>query len=467
MHPILRPIARRVLPIGLTAALLIQPALAAGQPTVPNGWTSPFSDVTEQNWYYPFVAVLNQDGVINGYDDGRFGALDTTRAGDAILMILKAAGVGTLEPLSGGHYASGYAQYAIDQGWVEEQEMPDLTGSVSRLFIAQLAAKALGLSAATGLSPFADVSDGYLTTLYQKGVVAGSQVGDQLVFQPDAPITRAEISAIIWQVREYATHIHFGNYTLDILEGVPVNPYSAADFGMENGRVTYLGTDREALLGIDVSSHQKEIDWNAVAADGIQFAMIRVGGRYYGTNSGTVFEDSWAKKNLQGALDAGLEVGVYFFSQAITVEEAQEEARFLLDLIDGYDLTGPVVYDWETIGTAPARTDNLDTATLNNQAIAFCQMVEDAGYSPMIYFNQRNAYLNYDLRQITKYPFWLAQYTSVPTFYYGFEMWQFTDSGSVQGISGRVDMNLWLRPVQDASQDIPQDIPQDVQTGRA
>ena len=168
--------------------------------------------------------------------------------------------------------------------------------------------------------------------------------------------------------------------------------------------------------------------------------MIRIGGRGYG--NGQLYEDTNFEENIEGALDAGLDVGVYFFSQAISVEEAREEAAYLLERIAPYDITYPVVFDWEVIGKSNARADNLDTDTLGACANAFCEAVAAAGYEPMIYVSLNTGYLKYDLRQIDQYDLWLAEYDDAPTFYYNFQMWQYTSSGTVAGIDGDVDLNL-------------------------
>ena len=435
---------RRALGGALSIGLLMQPALAAVTPDIPQGWTTPFSDVAKGDWYTPFVSTLNSQGVINGYDDGRFGPNDAVRAGDAILMVVKAAGSGNQPALEGAHYAAGYVQYALDRGWLTQaQAAVDLNAPASRLYIAALAAKALGLSASTKRSPFADVSDGYVTALYQNGVVVGEKSGGKRYFKPDNSITRAELSVIVWQVMSFDDYIHFSSHVLEKLDGVPVNRYDNAAFVKTDGRMEYVGGDRASLAGVDVSSHQGTVDWAKVAADGIDFVIIRCGGRYYG--SGKVFEDKQFKSNIQGALDAGLQVGVYFFSQATNQTEALEEAQFVLDTIADYPVDGPVVFDWENIGTDSARTDGMTSAQVTAAANAFCQTVEEAGYQPMIYFNQYIGYLLYDLDQVVQYPFWLAEYNAVPSFYYDFEMWQYTSSGSVSGISGKVDRNVWMQ----------------------
>ena len=338
---------RRALGGALSIGLLMQPALAAVTPDIPQGWTTPFSDVAEGDWYTPFVSTLNSQGVINGYDDGRFGPNDAVKAGDAILMVVKAAGSGDQPAPEGGHYAAGYVQYALDHGWLtQSQAAVDLNAPASRLTIAQLAAKALGLSASTKSSPFADTSDGYVTALYQNGVVVGEKSGSKRYFKPNDSITRAELSVIVWQVMAFDDYIHFSSHVLEKLDGVPVNDYDNAAFVSSDGMMTYT-KENGSLAGIDVSSHQGTIDWAKVAEDGIDFAIIRCGGRYY--QSGTVFEDKQFRANIQGALDAGIQVGIYFFSQATSAQEAREEAQFVLDTIQGYDVTGPVVFDWENI----------------------------------------------------------------------------------------------------------------------
>ena len=155
--------------------------------------------------------------------------------------------------------------------------------------------------------------------------------------------------------------------------------------------------------------------------------------------------DTQFLNNVQGALDAGLDVGIYYFSQAITVEEARQEAAYVVEQLAPYqdDVTYPVVFDWERQNYNGSRTQTIpDTGLLCDMANAFCADIEAAGYDAMIYFYQSLAYNNLDLSQLTDYPFWLAQYTDYPSFYYDFDMWQYTSTGRVPGISGNVDMNL-------------------------
>ncbi|WP_295764212.1 glycoside hydrolase family 25 protein [uncultured Oscillibacter sp.] len=233
----------------------------------------------------------------------------------------------------------------------------------------------------------------------------------------------------------------FGDMVLTPLEGMPLAPYDKDAFGRdEKGRVTYEADGRRAKAGIDVSTHQKDIDWPSVAADGIDFAILRLGHRGY--TEGGLFLDQTFEQNLRGALDAGLEAGVYFFSQAVTPEEAEEEADYVLEVLDGQALSFPVAFDWEPIPGDEARTDGLDGETMTRCAAAFCKRIEDAGYRAAVYFNQTQGYLRYDLRELTDYALWLAEYDAVPDFYYHFDLWQYSHTGRVDGIQGDVDLDL-------------------------
>ena len=232
----------------------------------------------------------------------------------------------------------------------------------------------------------------------------------------------------------------FGDRVMTPLEGMPLNPYDRAAFSQDSrGRVAYEG----ARTGIDVSAYQEEIDWPTVAADGIDFAILRLG--YRGYTEGGLFLDKTFEQNLQGALNAGLDVGVYFFSQAVTPEEAEQEADYVCSALDGYDITYPVAFDWEPISDESARTNGLDGETLTQCADAFCARVKEAGYTPAVYFNQSLGYLRYDLRELTDYALWLAEYDTKPDFYYHFDLWQYTHTGQVAGIEGNVDLDLDLR----------------------
>ncbi len=217
------------------------------------------------------------------------------------------------------------------------------------------------------------------------------------------------------------------------------NPIGLGDFALEGDYLSCLSTP--SVLGIDVSVWQGEIDWQQVKAAGVEFAMIRAGWR--GSELGVLAADENAQANYAGAAAAGVKVGAYFFSQAISVEEAVEEAEYLLDIIGDWTVEMPIVYDWEYI-SAESRTGSVDARTLTDCAKAFCDAVKAAGYAPMIYFNTDQSFNRLHLRELTDYGFWLAQYDTVLNYPYKIDMWQYTETGSVPGISGNVDVNLYF-----------------------
>ena len=227
------------------------------------------------------------------------------------------------------------------------------------------------------------------------------------------------------------------------LEGVPANELTEEFFSSRSGRIEYTGSDYDVLRGVDVSEHQLDIDWKQVAASGVDYAYIRVGWRGY--TEGGLFEDVYFERNIQGALDAGLHVGVYMFSQAVTVQEAIEEADFVLERIGKYNVTLPVVFDWEKIETAEARSHGLTMELRTDCARAFCETVKSAGYVPCVYFNRNLGYYGYDLTRLTDYEFWFSLPESgFPNFYYACDMWQYSFTETVPGIAEPTDMNLWF-----------------------
>lgn len=217
------------------------------------------------------------------------------------------------------------------------------------------------------------------------------------------------------------------------------NPYTASDFSDAGPYRTC--TAPGSMLGIDVSEHQGEIHWAEVRNAGIEFAIIRLGFRGY--SEGKVYPDAMALANLQGARDAGMKIGAYFYSQAVTVAEAKEEAAQALAVLEGMELDLPVVYDWEYV-SEEARTADIDSRTLTDCTVAFCEAVAAKGYRPMVYFNQDLAGRMFLLEELTDYDFWLAMYDAEMDFPYRVQMWQYTDSGTVPGISEPVDLNLYL-----------------------
>ena len=249
---------------------------------------------------------------------------------------------------------------------------------------------------------------------------------------------------------EYYTFqdVEGNSYEAPLLADVPQCTY---DFdNLETDETTgYKKFDDEengvtARLGIDVSEFQGEaIDWKQVKASGIKFVIIRLGYRAYGEN-GELVLDAMYEQNIEGALDAGLEVGVYFFSQAVNAAEAVEEAEFVLDNLASYKITGPVVYDTEEIKWDTARTDDNTKQEFTNYCKVFCDTVEQAGYAPMIYSNMKWMAFTLDMSELSEYDFWYADYHEKPQCPYDYKIWQYSEDGVVPGINANVDMNLWF-----------------------
>lgn len=206
-----------------------------------------------------------------------------------------------------------------------------------------------------------------------------------------------------------------------------------------------------SIKGIDVSRYQKIIDWKKVAADGVKYAILRVG--YRGYDLGGLIKDELFDSNATGALQNGVAVGVYFVTQAITVEEAILEAEFVLENIRAYNVTWPVVLDIEEAASVTARTTNLTKQQRTDFAIAFCETIKEAGYTPMLYCNIRWFIQELELERLTEYDKWLAQYFNRPFFPYELQMWQYTSSGRVDGITGNVDLNLSFVDYSDPDRD--------------
>ena len=198
------------------------------------------------------------------------------------------------------------------------------------------------------------------------------------------------------------------------------------------------GALNRTARGIDVSKFQGSIDWNAVKADGITFAIIRCGYRGYG--SGALVEDSTYRRNIQGAINAGLKVGVYFYSQAINEQEAVEEASMVLSLVSGYSLPLGVYYDTESV--SGGRANALSAAERTACAVAFCETIRGAGYRAGVYSYASWFYNALNFANISKYNIWIAQYRDKLSFSYKYNIWQYTGSGRVNGISKPVDMNI-------------------------
>ncbi len=233
-------------------------------------------------------------------------------------------------------------------------------------------------------------------------------------------------------------------YEVEIKPNIKKHDYNLKLFSHDGDRLSYEGDARYRYrLGVDVSHHQGWIDWAKVKAAGYEFAFIRIGYRGYGT-AGKVCIDREFFQNIQNAQAAGIDVGVYFFSQAINEEEAAEEAEFVLNNLKGYKLQLPVVYDPEHILDDDARTDDVPGEQFTNNALCFCRLVADAGYQPMIYSNMLWEAFEFDLEKLAEYPIWYADYEPLPQTPYAFDYWQYSNEGAVDGISGAADLDIHI-----------------------
>lgn len=421
-----------------------------------------FRDLDE-TWYTEAVLKANAAGVMLGYDN-LVRPTDGISRQEAALMIARACGLDSLSP-------SGQPLYYLDADSIAPWSLPVVALLTEGGYISdspeyfrpqEPITRAETVVILNNLITRLWRSDGlFSTAVVGNAVVAGSRAmivnsfiqGDLLIVGGkteqvvliDTAVSGRIINKSNAQVTLLGTHdqpdsVFYGDKILPLLPNIQRNTYAATDFTTVDGRLVYDNGRQRSSAGIDVSEHQQVIDWEAVAEDGIEFAFIRLG--YRGYTEGKIAEDAFFRQNLEGAKDSGLDVGVYFYSSAISVEEALEEAEFVLSKLRGVRLDYPVVFDWETVGAADSRTKQIDPQLLTDCAIAFCERIADGGYQPMIYANSVLAYTFYDLSRLSDYPLWYAAYNTTPEFYYSFDIWQYTSSGAVDGINGRVDMNL-------------------------
>ena len=236
----------------------------------------------------------------------------------------------------------------------------------------------------------------------------------------------------------------YGEIFVPVYSDVPASTIDTDKIIMRNGYAYYMENgEAVSTTGVDVSEFQGDIDWTQVKQAGIDFAFIRIGYRTYG--DGIVTYDSAFQRNIEGAQAAGIKVGAYFYSQATSADEAVDEADAVIDALAPYDITYPVVYDWEIVHDA-ARTDEVSVEVLADCCVAFCERVKDSGYTPMIYQNKATSMHKLDLPRVKDYDFWLAEYDEKPSYYYDFKIWQYSSTGRIPGIEGDVDLNLCFRP---------------------
>ena len=259
--------------------------------------------------------------------------------------------------------------------------------------------------------------------------------------EPETPTLRATIPVL--------------NETAFVFQDLAPFQFDDSDFVWQGDRLAYVGDDYDVRFGIDISAYQTEdrrnheIDWEAAKADGVEFAIIRVAIR--GTSEGALWIDNFFGQNIDGAMAAGIQTGAYVFSQAVSEEEAIEEANLVIDCLREHPIDGPVCYDWE-VENRTYRTYRVPGKTATACALAFCQRIEEAGYTPMIYTSHEIADLRYDWDTLSAYRLWYPWYMSKSgnvsqgRFYSHMVIWQFSKRVTVDGVGTKVDGNLWFRP---------------------
>lgn len=228
----------------------------------------------------------------------------------------------------------------------------------------------------------------------------------------------------------------------DILENAAKNKYVAGGFRKEDEKLQYYSNNRKiSSFGIDVSKYQGTIDWKQVKDAGVEFAMIRMGVRGY--SSGKVVIDETYQSNMQGAIENDIPVGIYFYSQAVTKEEAVEEANYAVAAVQNITLSYPIVFDTEEIMNDTARTDHISKEQLTECARFFCDTVKNYGYKPMIAATKKQFAQKLDVSMLAGYDLWLMDdFDEMSDFPYQYTMWQYDTNGSIPGINGNVDLNI-------------------------
>lgn len=229
---------------------------------------------------------------------------------------------------------------------------------------------------------------------------------------------------------------------MPVLDGVEKHSLLPENFVQtDDGQMQYVENGEVVShKGIDVSKYQGNIDWTKVASDGVEYAFIRLGLRGYG--SGKIVLDEKFEKNMSDAAEAGIQTGVYFVTQAVTVEEAVEEAEYVLENIEGYDVTYPIVLDIELITGDDARANDIPQKERTDIAIAFCERIKEAGYVPMIYGNVKCFTKMLDMTRLNDYEKWYAFYDNYMYMPYNVSIWQYSERGKVAGIAAKVDLNI-------------------------
>ncbi len=279
--------------------------------------------------------------------------------------------------------------------------------------------------------------------------VSGCGAGEETALDTENTELQVEILEVETETEDTSQILYFldafgESHSVEIQDSWEKMTYDLTGFSLVDGKMTYSENGEvKSKFGIDVSYHQGEIDWQQVKEAGVEFVILRVGYRGYG-QEGKLVEDTKFQEYLKGAKAVGLDVGVYFFAQAINEEEALEEAEFVLSILGETELELPVVYDPESILDDESRTDDVTGEQFTANTIVFCNRIEEAGYEAAVYSNMMWEAYMLDLSQLSNWMIWYADYEALPQTPYDFQMWQYSESGEIPGIEGVVDLNVWI-----------------------
>lgn len=236
---------------------------------------------------------------------------------------------------------------------------------------------------------------------------------------------------------------YYGNaQVVPIRQDVKKTACKAELFRRKKSMMLYDDSSYTVRQGVDISRHDGEVDWKKMKKSGFDFVILRAA--YRGYQSGILHTDERFHENIRGAAAAGLDIGVYVFSQAVSEAEALEEAELVLSLIDGYDISLPVVFDPENIGWEEARTDTVSGEQFTQNTIAFCNRIRQAGYEPMVYANLTWQTMRLDLARISDCKMWYADYSDVPQTPYHFDYWQHHAQKKVPGVRKKCDVDILI-----------------------
>ena len=419
-----------------------------------------FTDLDEE-WYVDAIQKLRAAGVMVGDENNRAMPSESITREAAVVLIARAFGIyPTQQELhyedteSISSWAVGYVSALSQAGYVRGGDnncffpSAPLTRAEAVTIFNNMITACISESGDYDYRPFEGLADFVIIGADNVNIL-NFDIGGNILLTEGVDAETIRLKTVkhygeIWQYTYdgFKQHLKVYSYIVPVNENLPVCSYDPSLFVKdENGIMTYDDPRYTTYFGVDVSSWQGDVDWHKLKEQGVYFAFIRLG--YRGYETGVINLDTKFEENVQGALDAGIKVGVYFFSQALNADEAFEEAQFVLDNIKGYDISFPVVFDWETVSSDTARTNNIETEDLCQAANTFCNTIADAGYIPMVYCNQNVSMVYYELSRIQAFDFWYAEYKDQPTFYYNFDIWQYSDSAKLDGVpNANIDVNI-------------------------